>query len=415
VTEDATLLEPLLALLRTAAEDRQWLKAVFSHPDSAPGWEKLVVAPIGVVAGPAFKLVTHSGGRLRTRTITAAEWPAEFDAVLAAAPSHINVLARDHDWHARRSKSGRWLVSRGKPSQGLPAEAPAIAAHDRAPNHPLPADEPEVRDLFVATGLFGHTGQLRGEAAAKYRQVQHYIELLRSLTVFDRAPGSVLRIVDAGCGKAYLSLALYLFAKRLGMQPELHAVDREPGVIDSVAKAARGLNYERVETHASDIASFAKSFRGGCDLLVSLHACDTATDDAIAAGVSLGAGAIVVAPCCHHEVVAQVEQRIKNGESPDGWDAVLGSGLLRHRLADLLTDGLRAAALEAAGYRAEILDFVDPDATDRNLMIRAEKRPAGSGLETAKAAGLRSYRTLAGTWRVRPSVERILEPDSLPG
>ena len=413
MTEDATLLAPLLALLRTGLDEREWLKAVFSHPEGESPWEKLVVEPVRLVSGPAVKLVANNQGKVRQGTLPAGDWPAELETILGAEPSHINLLGRDHDWHARRSKSGRWLVSRGKPSQVPRPDSTVIAGHDRAPNHPLPADDPDVRDLFVATGLFGHSGQLRGEAAAKYRQVQHYIELLRPLSVFEREPGSAIRIVDAGCGKAYLSLALYLFAKRNGLVPELHAVDREPGVIESVARAASRLGYDRVETHAMDIASFAAPFEGGCDLLVSLHACDTATDDAVAAGVALGAEAIVLAPCCHHELVAQVEERMKAGEAPASWDAVLGSGLLRHRLADIITDSLRAAALEALGYRADLLEFVDPEATNRNLMIRAERRPAGSGLESAKAAGLRSYRELAGAWGVHPAVGRIL-PEPAP-
>jgi len=355
-----------------------------------------------------MKLVISNQGRVSTRTLPLGDWPAELDAILGAEPSHINLLARDHDLHARRSKAGRWLVSRGKPSQVPRGEAPPLATHDRQRNHPLPPDDEAARELFVATGLFGHSGKLRGEAAAKYRQVQHYIELLRPLAIWERPVGSVVRIVDAGCGKAYLSLALYLYARRRGLNPELHAVDREPAVISAVASAAEQLGYIGVETHASDIASFAATFEGGCDLLVSLHACDTATDDAIAAGLDLGAEAVVLAPCCHHELVAQVEQRMKDGQAPAGWDAVLGSGLLRHRLADVLTDALRGAALEARGYRADLLEFVDSEATDRNLMIRAEKRPEGSGLGTAKAAGLESFRSLADAWGVEPSVQRVL-------
>ena len=409
MTEDATLLEPLLALLRGGVrEDDRWLKAIFSHPAGDAFFEKLVAQPVRLTSGAAIKLVVSNQGRVATRTLPLGDWPAELEAVLGAEPSHINLLARDHDWHARRAKSGRWLVSRGKPSQVPRGEPAAVAAHDRQPNHPLPPDDDAVRELFVETGLFGHSGKLRGEAAGKYRQVQHYVELLRPLGLWERPAGSAVRIIDAGCGKAYLSLALYLYAKRRGLRPELHAVDREPSVIGAVATAAEHLGYIDVHTHAADIASFAATLDGGCDLLVSLHACDTATDDALGAGVSLGAKAIVLAPCCHHELVAQVEARMKDGRAPAGWDAILGSGLLRHRFADVLTDALRAAALEACGYRADVVEFVDPEATSRNLMIRAERRPEGSGLEMAKAAGVASFRGLAAAWDVQPSVQRVV-------
>lgn len=407
---DSPLFEPMLAALRAGPEAGAWTKAVFSRPRaSSQPWERLVAEPVLLADGPSVRLTITVAGRVSMRTVRAPAWRAELDSVLAAAPEHINVLGAGREWHARKAKSGRWLVSTGKPS--LPGRA-APATHDRMPRHPLPADDPDVRDLFVQIGLFGHSGQLRGEAAAKHRQVQHFVELLRPLRLFQRPAGSPLVIVDAGCGKAYLSLALYLFARRAGLAPELHCVDREPGVIAAVEAAARRLGYDRVYTHAEDIAAFSDRAPGRCDLLVSLHACDTASDDAIVAGITLGAEAIVVAPCCHHELVEQIETAATAGRSPAEWAAALGSGLLRHRLADVITDALRTAALEARGYEADVLEFVDAEATSRNLMIRAERRPAGSGTTSAAATGKAQFAALADAWNLHPSVARALNANS---
>jgi len=403
MADPAAPIQPLLALLHDI--EGGWTKAVFSHPRADDtGWEKLTVEPVSLPSGRAAKVVSMFLGRVTTDTVADSQWQWRINEILLGEPTHINVLSPDGDWHARLTKSERWLVSRGKPSK--PAAAP-LALHDRQAKHPLSLDDPKVRALFIEIGLLSHNGQLRGEAAPKHRQVQHYLELLRPLAVLHRGPGSPVRIVDAGCGKAYLSLALYLFAEQLGLEPELVAVDRAPGVLASVARSARRLGYERVRTVASSIEEFTAA-AGACDLLVSLHACDTATDEAIAAGIRLGAEAIVVVPCCHHEVVAQVEARISEGQAPAAWEAVTGSGLLRHRLADIVTDGLRAEALEAFGYRAAALEFVSPEATARNLMIRAERRPPGSGLEAAKTAGLHRFEALAAEWGLDPAVRRIL-------
>ncbi|MEO9253920.1 MAG: SAM-dependent methyltransferase, partial [Tepidiformaceae bacterium] len=337
---------------------------------------------------------------------------SRLNELLARNPRHINLLARDKDWHARLSKSGRWLVSRGKPSAAPVLPMGELPGHDRGHTYPLPADDPAVQQLFVETGLFGLSGRLRGEAADKYRQVQHYLELLRPLDVWtaEREQGRPLRVVDAGCGKAYLSLALYLFAQRQDVPIELIAVDSNPSVIESVARSAQRLGYENAEVRAQSIQEFVESGKGETDLLVSLHACDTATDEAIAAGIRMGARAIVLAPCCQHELVAQMEAHAKAGSPPggDAFGAVTGHGLLLHRQADIVTDALRAAALEMFGYKADVLEFISPEHTARNLMIRAELRREGPAREQAMALARANYRALADAWGVQPAMERLL-------
>lgn len=411
VTTIADPLAPVLAALEQGV-DGGWLKAVFSHPKvTGIPWTKLTVEPVRLTAGPSMKVVMFEAERQQTKTVPLERWPTWLANVMRAEPSHINVVGRTSDWHARQSKRGRWLVSKGKPSLGLTAPATPLPAHDRPSNHPLPNDDPDVQRLFIETGLFSLNGQLRGEASDKYRQVQHYIELLRPLGVLQAAagPGERVRIVDAGCGKAYLSLALVLYAQRQGLDPELIGVDRDEGVISTVASIATKLGFESAHFEARSIGDFAESGEP-TDLLVSLHACDTATDEALAAGVRLGADAIVLAPCCHHELVAQIEARAKAGEQLAGgaWAAVLGSGLLTHRLADIVTDALRAAALEAMGYKVDIVEFISPEATARNVMLRAEKRQPGPAAETATARGLAEYSRLREEWGVTPAVERLL-------
>jgi SAM-dependent methyltransferase len=336
------------------------------------GWRKLVAdgisaTPVTLKRGPAVKVVDGP----QTETVPREEWPARLDTLLEGA-RNVHLLAPDGDLHARRTKKGNWLVSQGKPS----SSAPVAETHDREVQRALPAEHP----LFSATKI----------SRDKERQVQHYVELLRPLPLWER---DTIRVVDAGCGKAYMSLALVAYGREVGTRVELVGLDTNPQVIETVRGIAEGLGYDEARFEATSIEDYESE--QPIDMLVSLHACDTATDEAIAAGVRLGAEAIVVAPCCHHELAAQIA-----GQK----DALLRHGLLLGRQADLVTDALRAAALETLGYRVDVIEFVSTEHTAKNLMLRAERAPSAPRAERAAA----EYVELRDRWAVEPAIERLL-------
>ena len=389
-------------------DDLAALADLITDPERLAEWRRCVVTIEGrkVVAGPValrdhrgVKVVEPEGRRERTTMLTMDDWPARAAALLADA-DRVHVLSRNGDWHARRSKRGRWLVSRGRPSEYEAAAPASLPAHDRARRHPLPPEDPEARRLFVATGLFSPEGRLRKPQADKYRQVQHYVELLRPLSVWSGRER--VRVVDAGCGKAYLSLALVAWARLQRLALELVGVDTNPEVLRTVAGIADELGYDARFEEAT-IWDYARAHEGdGTDLLVSLHACDTASDEALAAGVVLGADAIVLAPCCHRELAGQLEAQ-------EDWSApVLRHGLLRGRFADVLTDALRASALEIFGYRAEVIEFVSAEHTAKNVMIRAVRRPPGRAADRERERASAAYEAMAGRWRVEPELRRLL-------
>jgi hypothetical protein len=355
----------------------------------------------------AVKVVTREGARETTASLTGRQWADRLSEALEAGPCNLDVLAKDHDWHARRTRSGRWLVTRSKPSLKRELSQPVeVPGHDRIRRYPLAPNNERVRDLFIEAGVYGKNGHLLGDAAGKYRQVQHYIELLRHLPIWDDPQ---VRIVDAGCGKAYLSLALCLWAELNRIDVALVGVDSSTDVIETASRIARRAGLQQATFQPSTVAEFAETHVAPVDLLLSLHACDTATDEALAAGVRLGARAIVLVPCCHQELSDQIQNSIKDGAAPanERWQPALRSGLLQHRLADIITDSLRAEALEALGYSVDVIEFVSPEATARNLMIRAVRR---QNPETASEAALARYRSLANEWAVVPALEALLGP-----
>ena len=328
------------------------------------------MTPVALRRGDALKLVDGA----HTETVEVEDWPGRLDALLADA-RNVHLLAPDGDLHARRTKKGRWLVSRGRPSSA----APPARTHDRAPRRPLPDDHP----LFAATRA----------SRDKRRQVQHYVELLRPLPLWQR---DRITVVDAGCGKAYMSLALVAYGREAGTRVELVGLDVNASVIDTVRGIAEQLGYDEASFEVTAISGYERA--DPVDLLVSLHACDTATDEAMAAGVRLGAAAIVVAPCCHHEVAAQLA-------AAGSRDAVLRHGLLLGRQADLVTDALRACALELMGYRVDVVEFVSSEHTAKNLMLRAELDPSPQRAGRAR----RDYLELRDRFGVRPAIERLLD------
>lgn len=339
-------------------------------------WRKLVAdgvaaSPVELRRGPAVKVVDG----VRTETVPLDRWPARLDALLEDARD-VHLHTPGGDVHARRTKRGRWLVSRGRPS----AARTGSPRHDREKRHALAADHP----LFAAT----HS------SPAKRRQVQHYVELLRVLRLWQR---DRMLVLDAGCGKAYLSLALVAYGRELGKMVELVGLDVNPDVVETVRRVAADLGYDEAHFEATTIASYTSD--EPVDLLVSLHACDTATDDAIAAGVRLQAEAIVVAPCCHHELAAQIAARPP--------DALLRHGLLLGRQADLVTDALRAAALETVGYRVDVIEFVSAEHTAKNLMLRAERDPSPGRARRAAT----QFRELRDAYGVDPAIGRLLGVD----
>jgi SAM-dependent methyltransferase len=345
--------------LRELALGREWRKLV------ADG---VAASPVELRRGPAVKIVDG----VRTETVPVQGWPQRLDALLDGA-RNVHLHAPGGDIHARRTKRGRWLVTHARPS----SQAAAERRHDREKQHPLPTNHP----LFAAT----HS------SPAKRRQVQHYVELVRVLPVWSR---DRVRVLDAGCGKAYLSLALIAYGRETGTAVELVGLDVNPDVVTTVRDVADSLGYHEARFEATAITAYRS--HEPVDLLVSLHACDTATDEAIAAGVRLNAEAIVVAPCCHHELAAQIA-----AAEPD---ALLRHGLLLGRQADLVTDALRAAALESVGYRVDVIEFVSAEHTAKNLMLRAVRAPSPGRERRALA----QYRELRDRYAVDPAIGRLL-------
>jgi SAM-dependent methyltransferase len=227
-------------------------------------------------------------------------------------------------------------------------------------------------------GILDPQGRPRAQAGDKYRQVHQFIEnvapLLQSLH-----PGDRLRIVDMGCGKGYLTFALHRYLQERRLDVRTTGVERRAALTDDANAIVQDLQYTGIEFQPGEISNVALE---EVDLLIALHACDTATDEAIFRGIQAGCCWIVVSPCCQHELRPQLE-------SPFGMEPLFRYGIQLDRMTEAVTDALRCLYLEAYGYVTRLQEFVDPEHTARNLLMIATKAAGNPDrpelLERAKA------------------------------
>ncbi|AJA46194.1 methyltransferase domain-containing protein [Clostridium pasteurianum DSM 525 = ATCC 6013] len=217
--------------------------------------------------------------------------------------------------------------------------------------------------LLKELNIMSKDYKIRNDKIRKYNQIDHYVELLEG--IIDKLPkNNIITILDCGCGKSYLTFVLnYYFTEVKKIKCYFIGLDHSEEVIKSSQKMAENLDYRNMEFKALDIKQYKPDKK--INVVISLHACDTATDMAIALGIKIKADAIIAVPCCHKEFSSQYKY--------EPFKDILKHGVFKTRLADVLTDGMRSLMLEAKGYDVSIVEYISPLETPKNLMIRAIK------------------------------------------
>ncbi|MCA9704274.1 MAG: SAM-dependent methyltransferase [Myxococcales bacterium] len=264
--------------------------------------------------------------------------------------------------------------------------------------------------LLRVIGIMNADGTISARSAKKYKQVNHFVELCRPVwerLVARRAPSSdaPLRILDLGCGNGYLGFVLLETLRLAGVPARLHGVDRRADFVAQCRERAAALGDEALSFEQAEIATARvehSPLGGPPELVVALHACDTATDDALALAVRAGAGSILAAPCCQRELAEQL-QHAPAGATPV--PALRQHSILRQGYAADLTDALRVELLEACGYRVDAIEFVGSQHTPKNLLIRAHRRRPEAAVDP-RAWRLAEVRERCEALGVRP---RLLE------
>jgi len=289
------------------------------------------------------------------------------------------------------------LAGRGAPTvlRRKATRPRATRSHDRRKRHLIEEGTP-VRFL-VELGVMTREGRVKRDRFAKFRQVNRFVELVDD--VLDALPDGRLTIVDFGSGKSYLTFALHhLLTSIRSRDAEIVGLDLKEDVVASCESLARRLGADGLRFEHGDIAGYRGVERA--DLVVSLHACDTATDAALDRAVRWEAEAILAVPCCQHELAPQLESA--------SLAPLLSRGMLRERFAADVTDAVRAQLLEAVGYDAQLVEFVELEHTPKNVLIRAVRRPRRD-----RTAPFVRYLAMKEALRIDPTLERLLA-DLLP-
>lgn len=269
-------------------------------------------------------------------------------------------------------------------------------AHNREKNYILPQEEPVP--FLVALGVQTAQGKVVHAKYDKFRQINRYLEFVRDILPYLPNNGKTLRIVDFGCGKSYLTFALYYYLKVMqNYNISVTGLDLKQDVIEKCQALADKLEYNGLKFLVGDIGSYHGTKEA--DMVVTLHACDTATDYALAKAVKWNAKVILSVPCCQHELNRQI--------SCAALEPVLQYGIIKERMAALITDALRANLLEEQGYDTQLLEFIDMEHTPKNILIRAVKKDhikyhAGSKTQQSLIA-------LETFLQIHPTLQTLLE------
>ena len=350
------------------------------------------IRPVEVKGEILYQASVPEGAKMLHRNYRREELVDFLKESLDGTYSQLQVQGRQADGGVLVSKKGKHTV-KIKPHEVK--ENAKILSHNRVKQYILPQGKPVP--FLVDLGVMTREGRVREAAYDKYRQINRFLEFIQD--VLPKLPKDrEITIVDFGCGKSYLTFAMYYFFRELkGYQVKIIGLDLKEDVIRRCSRLAEEYGYDNLQFLQGDIAGYEGLEKA--DMMVTLHACDTATDFALAKAVQWDAKVILSVPCCQHEL----NGKIRN----DLLAPVLKYGILKERMSALITDGIRANLLESAGYSVQILEFIDMEHTPKNLLIRAVK--------TGKKQSAESLDRMTEAIRGKLTLERLLYPQGLPG
>ena len=353
--------------------------------------ERIDIRPVSIKEKLHFQVSTSDGRAVTTKNYTPTDLP--ISDFISSGYANILIECVEESFTLRITKKDEPLIS-------ITSGAGTVdLAHDKRKERLLDAADPFLREV----GISDASGQIKPSKSDKYRQVEEFLRLLTPTLTSAIEAGQIkkptsadpLTIVDLGCGHAYLTFAAHQYLRSSGMDVKVIGIDVRIASRDRNNEIARKLGItETIEFRAEEITETSLTH---ADVAIALHACDTATDDAIAWAVNSQASLMMIAPCCHHDIQSQLS------DSPEPWSLITRYGIMRERLGDLLTDSLRMQILKLRGYRVEAIEFIGGEHTPRNLMIRAVKTGA-----TIDPIEVTRYEEMIAAWKVKPALARLL-------
>jgi SAM-dependent methyltransferase len=377
----------VLTLIDSLLEQNDLLYAVFSSPKSkAASVTKAILRPVKVKNETRFQLTTTKGAQEFHKTLESKEVPEVFENLFLKDFKQGTICSSKADYHLLSNKKDELTILKRAPTRALP-----VLDHNRKKKHLLP--EGERIPFLIELGVMTADGKVIGKMSDKFRQINRFVEMIDDIIPHLNTKKK-LEIVDFGCGKGYLTFALYHYLSVIKKYSvHLVGLDLKKEVVEECQRLADRLGYRDLTFIHGDIKNYVSKI--SIDMMIALHACDTATDAAIEKAVNWNAKVILAVPCCQHELYSQV----KNA----ALEPLLKHGILKERFAALVTDAARANLLEAVGYHTQILEFIDMEHTPKNLLIRAVKASGKTDVDKH----LKAYEKFKETLQIDPCLERL--------
>ena len=350
-------------------------------------FERIDIRPVLIKGAISLQIAQNDGRITTTKNIEVKDFEA--NSYLELGYANILVEHTEGALTIRITKKGEALVHEDKGAREQNLE------HDRKKSRLLDSSDP----FLIEVGISDSEGRVKPTKADKYLQVEEFLRLLvptlnsaiEAKQIEKPTIDKPLVIADLGCGNAYLTFAVHQYLRSIEMPVHVIGIDIRPESLKRNNEIAKKLKIEKtIEFKAEAIE---KTTLQTCDVAIALHACDTATDDAIAWAVNAAAKLLLIAPCCQHDLQTQMTQ------VPEPWNLLTKHGLMKERLGDLMTDALRAQILKLIGYRSEVIEFIGGEHTPRNIMIRAVYTSA-----KADPKEIATYKKMLSDWQIDPAL-----------
>lgn len=381
------VVESLTALIEQLISDRTLIMATLSQVRyKGETCTKVQIKPVELKGKLHYQFASYIGTKVEHRNVPA-ELAAEEMTLLFRETFRQGLLCTvEADYQVLISKKFKVSILTKSPTK---KEEPDLA-HNRRKRYVLEDGDPVP--FLVELGIMNREGKVLAKRYDKFRQINRFLEMVEDVLV-DLPTGRPLTIVDFGCGKSYLTFALYHYLTvRKKRQLNIIGLDLKADVIEHCNELAAKIGYDHLKFLVGDIAEYNELDQ--VDMVITLHACDTATDAALEKAVRWDASVILSVPCCQHELFAQIENEVM---SP-----MLSHGILKERFSALATDAIRAKLLDMMGYSSQLLEFIDLENTPKNILIRAVKSSGGDN--SVKWREYTAFRDFIGA---KPYLERV--------
>ena len=358
------------------------------RPGVETGLQRVRIRPVAIADGIVFQFEEFDGTKTNVTNLQRDAAMTHFVELFQLGMKTAYIRMNEHDLQVTISRKGKVQQVRHAASREQ-----SDTQHDRQKQHLIAESAPFLRHVGIST----EAGVVRPTARDKYRQVQQFVDIVDHL-VREHDRSTPLRIVDLGCGSGVLTLATHYHLVKAGFDVHTTGVDLKGDLMSELNGIVTKLEWGDITFVTGAIADWKPESNVTPNLVIALHACDTATDDAISQAVKWKSDYLLVAPCCQHDLQRQIDR----SHVPAGFASLIRHGIVRERLGDLLTDTFRADVLSALGWRTDVIEFVDNQHTAKNIMIRSTRT------ETADDEARHRALEMASEWSLEPALKHLL-------